>query len=90
MRFGKFLAAGIPECGLGEAGKEVLEPVLLKREQAYSGPAGKLKAASAVFLLAGIICGLAGRECASLPAGLFREKGKLGRPSFREIAFLLE
>jgi len=53
MRFGKFLVAGIPECGLGEAGKEVLEPVLLKREQAYSGPAGKLKAASAVFLLAG-------------------------------------
>ena len=89
MRFGKFLAAGIPECGLEEAGKAVLEPVLLKREQAYSGPAGKLKAASAVFLLAGIICGLAG-ECASLPAGLFREKGKLGRPSFREIAFLLE
>ena len=67
MRFGKFLAAGIPECGLEEAGKAVLEPVLLKREQAYSGPAGKLKAASAVFLLAGIICGLAGRMC--LPAG---------------------
>ena len=63
MRFGKFLAAEIPECGLGEAGKAVLEPVLLKREQAYSGPAGKLKAASAVFLLAGIICGLAGRMC---------------------------
>ena len=63
MRFGKFLAAGIPECGLGEAGKAVLELVLLKREQAYSGPAGKLKAASAVFLLAGIICDLAGRMC---------------------------
>lgn len=77
MMFAKFLAAGIPECGLGKIGKVVLESGLLKREQAYSGPAGKLKAVPVVFHLAGDICGLAGRM--RLLAGrTLWEKGKLG------------